>query len=137
MPAYTHIMIADDDKDDIELFQSAVKECSLNIKVSTAKNGEMLIELLEKEPAPDVIVFDLNMPCMNGYDCLKVIRKNREYNHVPIMILSTSSAQRDIDYCFSNGANYYLVKPHSIDALNKLVNNLCNGVILNRIIKWD
>ncbi len=66
IPSYKHIMLADDDRDDIELFQSAVKECSLNIKVSTAKNGQMLIELLEKEPVPDFIVLDLNMPRISG-----------------------------------------------------------------------
>ncbi len=54
--SYKHIMLADDDRDDIELFQSAVKECSLNIKVSIAKNGQMLLELLEKETIPDFIV---------------------------------------------------------------------------------
>ena len=88
-------MLADDDRDDIELFQSAVKECSLNIKVSLSKNGQMLLELLEKETIPDFIVLDLNMPGISGYDCLKAIRKNQKYNNVVIMILSTSSSEKD------------------------------------------
>ncbi len=135
--SYKHIMLVDDDRDDIELFQSAVKECSLNIKVSIAKNGQMLLELLEKEAVPDFIVLDLNMPGISGYDCLKAIRKNQKYNNVVIMILSTSSSEKDIDYCLANGANYYVVKPESLNALSKLVDDLCNGAILNRICKWD
>ncbi len=125
MTSYKHIMLADDDRDDIELFQSAVKECSLNIKVSIAKNGQMLLELLEKEAVPDFIVLDLNMPGISGYDCLKAIRKNQKYNNVVIMILSTSSSEKDIDYCLANGANYYVVKLESLNALSKLVDDLC------------
>lgn len=127
-------MLADDDRDDIELFQSAVKECSLNIKVSTAGDGQMLIELLEKESVPDVIVLDMNMPRMNGRDCLIAIRKNRKYNNIPVIIFSTSSSQNDIHYCFSNGANYYAVKPSS-NNLRHLVSDICNGTKLNSIIK--
>lgn len=131
IPSYKHIMLADDDRDDIELFQSAVKECSLNIKVSAAGDGQMLIELLVKESVPDFIVLDLNMPRMNGFDCLIAIRKNRKYNGVPVIIFSTSSSQKDIDYCLSNGANYYAVKPSSFNNLRRLVNDICNGDICN------
>ncbi|MEJ7831088.1 MAG: response regulator [Segetibacter sp.] len=127
--SYKHIMLADDDRDDIELFQSAVKECSLNIKVSIANHGQMLLELLEKEAVPDFIVLDLNMPGISGYDCLKAIRKNQKYNNVVVMILSTSSLEKDINYCLANGANYYVVKPESLNALSKLVDDLCNGAI--------
>lgn len=129
---YKHIILADDDVDDLDLFQSAVQESLLSIKVSTAKNGKMVMELLEKGAVPDIIVLDLNMPVMSGYDCLKEIRKNQRFKDVPIMIFSTSSAKKDIDYCFDNGANFYIVKPQSFDALTKLVNDLGNGIILNR-----
>lgn len=135
IPSYKHIMLADDDRDDIELFEFAVKECSVNIKVSTAEDGQMLIELLEKESVPDVIVLDLNMPGMSGYDCLRAIRKNKKYNDVPVIIFSTSSTEKDIDYCFSNGANYYIVKPSDFNDFRHLINDMCNGTKLNRIIK--
>lgn len=100
IPSYTYITLADDDRDDIELFQSAVKECSSNIKVSAAEDGQMLIQLLEKESITDFIVLDLNMPRMNGYDCRRAMRKNSKYNNVPVIIFSTSSSQKDMNYCF-------------------------------------
>ncbi|HSU51010.1 MAG TPA: response regulator, partial [Segetibacter sp.] len=113
MAVYKHIILADDDTDDIELFQSAAKECNENIEIVTAKDGIKLIELLEKEERIDVIILDLNMPKMNGYECVKTIRQNKKYNTIPIMIFSTSSAKEDIEYCFETGAEFYVVKPAS------------------------
>jgi CheY-like chemotaxis protein len=130
-------MLADDDGDDIEMFRSAINECSLNIKVSTAGDGRRLIDLLEAEPSPDVIVLDLNMPRMNGYDCLKAIRKNEKYNNVPIIIFSTCALEKDIDYCLGNGANHYIVKPSNFNDLKKLVGNICKGAELKTIVKWE
>lgn len=127
IPSYRHIVLADDDRDDIELFQSAVKECSSNIKVSAAEDGQMLIELLEKDSVPDFIVLDLNMPRMSGYDCLRVIRKNSRYNNVPVIMFSTSSSPKDMDDCFKNGANDYIVKPSDLNNFRLVVNEICNG----------
>lgn len=64
---------------------------------------------------------------MNGYECLKVIRKNEKYNEIPIMILSTSAFKNDIDYCLDNGANYYVVKPSNFNDLRNLVADMCKG----------
>jgi len=85
-----HIMIADDDEDDIELLKAAVKECPVKVNVSVAKDDRALLTLLEQEYLPDLIVLDLNMPYMNGYECPSSIRRNERYKHVPILILSTS-----------------------------------------------
>jgi CheY-like chemotaxis protein len=137
MEAYKHIILADDDIDDIESFQSAVAECQENIKVATAEHGVKLIDLLENEPLPDIVVLDLNMPLMNGFECLKAIRQNKRYDNLPILILSTSTSQKDIDYCLANGASYYVVKPESPKALTRLVKDLCTGKILNHFSEWE
>ncbi len=132
MAAFKHIMLADDDADDVELFQLAAKECNQNIRISTAEDGIKLIELLEKEEPPDVIILDLNMPRMSGYECVKTIRENEKFNNIPIMIFSTSSAKGDIEYCFEVGADFYIVKPGSLKALTEIINELNKGTILNR-----
>jgi CheY-like chemotaxis protein len=87
------------------------KECNENIQISIAEDGIELIELLEKEEPPDVVILDLNMPRMNGYECIKAIRENEKYNSIPIMIFSTSSAEEDIEYCLEIGADFYIVNP--------------------------
>lgn len=74
MDSYEHIMIADDDADDVELLKIAVKQCDGKVKVSAAKDGRMLLDLLGRGYEPDLIILDLNIPCMNRYECLHVIR---------------------------------------------------------------
>lgn len=135
--AELHILLADDDRDDVEMFQSAADECAVNIKVSTAENGKILMDLLEKVAVPDFILLDLNMPRMNGYECLEAIRKNEKYNTVNIMILSTSALKKDINYCLDNGADYYVVKPSNFNDLKNLVGDMGNGREINKIINWE
>ena len=124
-------MIADDE-DDIEMLKAAVKECPVKVNVSVAKDARALLTLLEQEHLLDLIVLDLNMPYMNGYDCLSSIRRNERYKHVPILILSTSVLKSDIDYCLGRRATYYAVKPSNLKDLENLIKVLYNGIMVNR-----
>ncbi|MDB5193343.1 MAG: response regulator receiver protein [Segetibacter sp.] len=124
---YKHILIADDDEDDVELFQSALDEICPELKVSVASDGAKLIRLLDILQRPDAILLDLNMPYKSGKECLREIRKKDGYNDIPIVILSTSSSKADIDYCLTNGANQYIVKPNSVEGMKNIVRNLCYG----------
>ena len=122
-----NIVIADDDPDDIEMFQCAVDETCPDLELTVATDGENLITILDSIPAPDAIFLDLNMPRKTGKECLEEIRTKEELNDVPIVILSTSNKKSDIDYCLKNGATHYFVKPHTYDGLKTIVENLCNG----------
>ncbi len=122
-----HIIIADDDKDDIEMFQDAVDETCPDLKLTVASDGAKLIKLLDTSPKPDVIVLDLNMPFKSGKECMEEIRTKDEFDNVPIVILSTSNQKTDIDYCLTHGANHYFVKPNTIGGIKSIVENFCNG----------
>jgi CheY-like chemotaxis protein len=122
-----HILVADDDADDVEMFQSAVDEICPNLQVTVATDGVKLITLLNKISTPDAIFLDLNMPLKTGKECLKEIRKENKYNSTTIVILSTSGHNADIDYCLVNGANHYFVKPRSYVDLKTIVQKLWNG----------
>ena len=124
-----HIVIADDDEDDIAMFTSAVVESFPTIDVIVAKDGVKLLSILNKIPKVDAILLDLNMPIKSGKECLDEIRSKKEFDKVPITILSTSNSRREMDYCLSNGADNYFVKPHSLAALRSIVTNICNGVL--------
>ncbi len=101
-----------------------------------AEDGQALLNKLENSPLPDVILLDLNMPFINGKECLKVLRQNPQYNKVPILIYSTSNSKNDIDYCLQNGANYYIVKPSSYHAVKLVVKDICNGTIAAKSDNW-
>ncbi|MDB5246646.1 MAG: response regulator receiver protein [Segetibacter sp.] len=128
-----HIVIADDDDDDVDLFRTAVEEICLQLTLTVASDGVKLISLLDSIAKPDAIFLDLNMPRKSGKECLVEIRTKDEFNDVPIIMFSTSNQTNDIDFCLKNGANHYLVKPETYEGLTGIVENLCNGYFLNPI----
>jgi CheY-like chemotaxis protein len=113
------IFVVDDDLDDLMLFQDAINEIDPTIKIETAGNGVDALKRLNGElPAePDYIFIDLNMPLMNGIQCLQEIKKMPSHAHIPVIIYSTSSYERDILQTINNGAFHYIVKPFSFQEL--------------------
>lgn len=137
MAAFKRVLIVDDDADDVESFESIAKEVSPNMQITSARNGVELFKVLKTKPTPDLIVLDLNMPLMNGYQCLKQIRKNEKFFPVKIMVYTTSSNKADIDYCMKNGADYYVVKPGTTAGVRTLLKELSQGVVKDRTTIWD
>lgn len=113
-----HVFIADDDPEDIELFKLALHEIAENVKVSVAKDGVELLDFL-KVVIPDIIFLDINMPCMNGLDCLAAIRSQRDLQDVPVIIYSTAAGKEDIYKSYILGANRYIKKPVYFESIKK------------------
>jgi CheY-like chemotaxis protein len=111
--ASLHILLADDDHDDQELFQEILNELKVNTMVTVAVTGGHMLIMLENFPTaslPNLIFLDINMPCQSGIDCLSKLRSTPRYNDIRIIMWSTSTADADIDNCYSRGANLYLPK---------------------------
>ena len=112
------LLLIDDDLDDQMLFQDAIREINPLIEVQTAVNGVDALKALSANAiSPDYIFVDLNMPLMNGIQCLQEIKKLPNQAHIPVIIYSTSSYERDIPQTINNGAFYYIVKPFSFQEL--------------------
>jgi CheY-like chemotaxis protein len=118
-----HIILADDDEDDREIFRMALHELHIAADVVFAENGGQLLEHLKKR-RPEIIFLDLNMPLINGFECLNHIRNNPDMQHVPIIILSTSNSNNDINKCYEMGSTYYIVKPFSYLQLSRIIGDL-------------
>lgn len=123
---FKSIALAEDDSDDQLLFTEALKQVSKECTLHTVPNGMLLLDLLEerKNSLPDVIVLDVNMPGMSGIECLKIIRKTSGLDHLPVIIMSTSTNPKTIDDAFASGANSYAVKPGKFDDLKKIVGKI-------------
>ena len=118
-----YIILTDDDTDDCELFQDAVKELSIQTKLSILENGVALMATLEETvpPPPDVIFLDLNMPLKNGYEALIEIRNTPKLKGIPIVIFSTTASDDAVNKTYEYGANYYICKPSSFSLLVKVI----------------
>jgi CheY-like chemotaxis protein len=122
-------LLVDDDDDDKEIFCLALKNTNATIECTTASDGlEALSILSNKSFIPDYIFLDLNMPRMNGKECLKEIRKHNHLNHVPVIIFTTSAAGKDIEETKRLGANSFITKPPLVSQLaTKLAELFNNG----------
>lgn len=109
------IILAEDDKDDQELFMEAVNATKVPSDIVTVENGEELINTLKdgSEPKPDIIFIDINMPIKGGKEALAEIKNDQELKEIPAVMLSTSNHPNDIEETFNNGANLYIQKPNS------------------------
>lgn len=109
------IILAEDDKDDQELFVEAVNATKIPSEITTVENGEELINILkdESEPKPDIIFIDINMPIKGGKQALAEIKTDQELKDIPAVMLSTSDHPHDIEETFNKGANLYIQKPNS------------------------
>jgi CheY-like chemotaxis protein len=109
------IILAEDDKDDQELFKEALNATKVPSEVITVENGEELVNTLkdESETKPDIIFIDINMPIKGGKEALAEIKSDQELKEIPAVMLSTSNNPKDIEDTFNNGANLYIQKPNS------------------------
>lgn len=117
--------LIDDDFDDQEIFSLALEQVDPSFTfVAAASGSEALVMLADKKlSVPDYIFLDLNMPRMNGKECLKEIKKFDHLRHIPVVIYSTSSMKNDIVETSVLGAADFIIKPFNmsdlIDELNR------------------
>jgi CheY-like chemotaxis protein len=115
-------MIVDDDIDDIEIFIDAAQIVDPSLTCMSAQNGLEAINIINATKIKPCYIFvDLNMPKLNGKQFTKEIRKNPSYNHIRIIIYSTSKLDKDEKEVKQLGANEFITKPTSHD-------ELCNNI---------
>jgi len=111
------VLLVDDDADDQLFFCDALKEVNPNISCELASNGQEALTLLSYLPHPRIVFLDLNMPVMNGFDCLEEIRKKDQLNHIPVVIFTTTSEQNAIKRVHDLGANAFFKKPNDFNTI--------------------
>lgn len=126
VPVIKNLIIADDDSDDQALLKETIDDHEFAPAVKTVFDGSQLMRSIANGPLPDLILLDLNMPNKNGIECLAEIRSDKELKHLPVVVLSTSKEMRDIESCYTNGANLFFSKPYSFESLKSLVHNILN-----------
>jgi DNA-binding response OmpR family regulator len=112
--------LIDDDADDQEIFSLALTQINEDFECQVANNGlEGLQQLRKFKILPDYIFLDLNMPKMNGKECLKEIKKNDRLKTVPVIIYTTSSSTMDMADTKALGATAFITKPFSLTELTE------------------
>lgn len=111
------LLLIEDNEGDILLTSEALSESNLPIRITVLKDGWEAMKFLDKSEGyhsaknPDLVLLDINLPKINGIEVLKKIKSSQDLQHIPVIILTTSTSQEDISICYRNHANYYLSKP--------------------------
>jgi len=140
------LLLVDDDEDDCFLFREVLTEVDSSIQLVNAQNGKEALQMLWKENAvlPDLILLDLNMPKMDGKQCLDELKKDERLSQIPVFIYTTSSQSKDIEYTLQLGAECFITKPSSARDLQTLLaiiapnmRNINNALqLLNKYPDW-
>lgn len=123
---YQHILVIDDDPEDIEIFSEAVYSLDKSICITTATDASIALEDLKKAvQLPDIIFLDLQMPRLTGKDFLQQLNENAALQDIPVIVLSGQSDVIMKDTYQKIGARNYICKPNSyrqlIDELQKIL----------------
>ena len=118
-----HIFLADDDIDDVELFQEALGEICDTCTLTNSKDGHELLTRLNTtgHSLPQVLFIDVNMPMMDGLDCLEQIKLQQSLKDIPVIILTTSVSPVTVERAYSLGANMFMVKPTDFRDLKNMI----------------
>ncbi|WP_223834080.1 response regulator [Spirosoma profusum] len=123
------ILIADDDADDRLFMERALRQSGYTHTIQFVEDGEELMEYLrhtgrytkETAPWPNLLVLDLNMPRKNGFQALKEIKDDMELRRLPVVVMTTSSADEDVLKTYHLGVNSFVTKPFNFNRLVEMV----------------
>ncbi|MDJ0736786.1 MAG: response regulator [Nostocaceae cyanobacterium] len=127
------ILMADDDEDDSMLIREALAESRVSCELHVVTDGEELIDYLyhrgryadsHNYPRPDLILLDLNMPKKDGREALREIKADPQLKQIPVVVLTTSSAEEEIHHTYDLGANSFIVKPLTFAALVEVMRTI-------------
>jgi CheY-like chemotaxis protein len=118
------ILVVDDHLPTVQLIRTALE--GLGMEVRTATNGaECLLSIHEQRP--DLVILDVMMPVMDGFQALDVLQQSKETQEIPVIVLTARSSDRDVARAWRSGVTSYLTKPFSIDQLVTLVQRVLEG----------
>ena len=124
MPNDGTILLAEDSADDVLLLRMAFKRAGFSNPIHVVTDGEKAIQYLKGEgifsdrdryPVPQILLLDLKMPRMNGFDVLSWLRQRPEWKCLPVIVITTSFYGPDIEQAYEAGANSFLTKPAQFD----------------------
>lgn len=124
------ILLVEDNPADARLTQEAIRDTEFRYQLHLAEDGEEAMEFLHQEgefadvPRPDLILLDLNLPGMDGREVLAEIKSDEDLGSIPIVVLTTSTAQQDLLYSYGLRANSYVNKPIDRDRFNDMIKSV-------------
>ena len=129
----TNILLVEDDPNDALLLERAFRKAGLPYPLIIVSDGDQAVDFLQgvgkyrdriKYPMPNLMLLDLKLPRRSGHEVLKWLRSRPGLKRLPVIVLTSSSEQRDVVAAYDEGTNSYLVKPSNAELLGQMVSQL-------------
>lgn len=114
------ILLIEDNPADAHMLRTALEKTGMPVDITHAQDGVEAVEYLVTDPRGrqcDVVLLDLNLPRLSGFEVLEHIRNREELKRLPVVIMSGSTNTEEIDRCYKAGANSYICKPIHLDEI--------------------
>jgi len=116
--------VIEDNPADLHLVQHAVESAQLTVRVAACADGELALRAIRAmtggtTPLPRLVLLDLNLPKVDGFELLRIIRSEDYWRDVPVVILTSSLRERDMERCRDLGSTRYRRKPQDLDDLDR------------------
>ena len=123
-----NILLVEDNEGDVLLTTEAFEESKIVNKIIPIKDGRQAIDFFESmkkgEEVPHMVLLDINLPRVSGHEVLMYIKSNEKYKSIPVIMLTTSSAEKDILQCYKNHVNCYITKPIDVSDFMKAISKI-------------
>lgn len=123
----TRILLIEDNAADISLIKQNLLKHSPNCTFIIARDGEDAMKILKsstEDSVPDLIILDLNLPKVSGYQVLSFLKSNSLFRQTPVVVFSTSSSAEDVRRVYENYGNCYIVKPFDLDEFQSAIQKI-------------
>lgn len=126
------VLLAEDNENDVELTRLGFEQAKMPVTLHHVKDGEEGIAFLRKEgqyasaPTPDLVLLDLNMPRMDGREMLAEIAADDRLKHIPVIVLTTSSAEAEILNMYRLRCSSYIVKPMTFAEFSRVMETIAD-----------
>lgn len=136
MTRYPHagafeILLVEDEPGDARLVTEALKDSKILCNIHHVWDGEEALDFLRRQgeryadvPRPDLVLLDLNLPKVNGRDVLREIRADEALHNLPVIVLTCSEVERDVETAYGLGANSYITKPGDIEQFFRAIGGI-------------
>lgn len=124
------ILLVEDNEGDVQLTIEAFKEAKIRNQIKVVRDGEEALDYLRKQGnyadalSPDIILLDINLPKIDGKEVLSTMKNDPVLKTIPVIMLTTSSADADVQESYANHANCYVVKPVDLDKFMDVIRGI-------------
>ena len=122
------ILLVEDSLADVEMTLDALRSAKVANAVTVVRDGAAAVQYLhdQADGYPDLVILDLNLPRLSGHEVLATMRADESMRRIPVAVLTTSSAESDVEKTYDLGANCFLTKPVDIDQFIHVVHSIDN-----------